>query len=305
MLLYQPRYSRPLKPLMTNMSLAILVAFSSLNLLVTPVYAETINSPTSRSEPALMLANRYHADIQLSEYWVSEKLDGVRAYWNGENLISRQGNIYHAPHWFIADFPNSTLDGELWLGRQRFDELSGTVRKDIPIDSEWMLIRYMVFDSPDAGGNFDQRLAQLKTIIDGKSSPYLKLVKQQKFSAEPALMAYLDEVIALGGEGVMLHLGSAPYRSIRSDDLLKLKRYQDAEAVVIGHLPGKGKYEGMLGAILVETDDGRRFKIGSGFSDAQRQAPPAIGTNITYKYVGLTSTGIPRFASFLRIRNAD
>lgn len=305
MLLYQPRYSRPLKPLMTNMSLAILVAFSSLNLLVTPVYAETINSPTSRSEPALMLANRYHADIQLSEYWVSEKLDGVRAYWNGENLISRQGNIYHAPHWFIADFPNSPLDGELWLGRQRFDELSGTVRKDIPIDSEWMLIRYMVFDSPDAGGNFDQRLAQLKTIIDGKSSPYLKLVKQQKFSDEPALMAYLDEVIALGGEGLMLHLGSAPYRSIRSDDLLKLKRYQDAEAVVIGHLPGKGKYEGMLGAILVETDDGRRFKIGSGFSDAQRQAPPAIGTNITYKYVGLTSTGIPRFASFLRIRNTD
>lgn len=305
MLLYQPRYSRPLKPLMTNMSLAILVAFSSLNLLVTPVYAETINSPTSRSEPALMLANRYHADIQLSEYWVSEKLDGVRAYWNGENLISRQGNIYHAPHWFIADFPNSTLDGELWLGRQRFDELSGAVRKQTPDESEWRKIRFMVFDLPTTSGTFDKRLSKLEDIIASNTSPYLKLVKQQKFSDEPALMAYLDEVIALGGEGVMLHLGSAPYRSIRSDDLLKLKRYQDAEAVVIGHLPGKGKYEGMLGAILVETDDGRRFKIGSGFSDAQRQAPPAIGTNITYKYVGLTSTGIPRFASFLRIRNAD
>ena len=256
-------------------------------------------------KPSLMLANIYHQDIPLTKYWVSEKFDGVRAYWNGEQLISRQGNIYHAPDWFISEFPNTPLDGELWLGRQRFDELSGAVRKQTPDESEWRKIRFMVFDLPKAVGTFDQRLSELNNIIASNTSPYLKLVKQQKFNDEPALIAYLEEVIAMGGEGVMLHLGSAPYRSIRSYDLLKLKRYQDAEAVVIDHLPGKGKYEGMLGALLVATDDGRRFKIGSGFSDAQRITPPAIGTNITYKYFGFTNKGTPRFASFLRVRNAD
>ncbi|WP_269619704.1 DNA ligase [Zhongshania sp. BJYM1] len=253
--------------------------------------------------PALMLANIYHPDIPLTEYWVSEKFDGVRAYWNGKQLVSRLGNIYHAPDWFIADFPSTPLDGELWLGRQRFDELSGAVRKNLPVDSEWKAIRFMVFDLPTAQGEFDQRLATLRNLIANNASPYVILVEQQKFRDEASLMQYLDAVIAKGGEGLMLHLGSAPYRSNRSDDLLKLKRYQDAEAKVIKHIEGKGKYTGMLGAILVETGEGLRFKIGSGFSDADRNNPPPIGSLITYKYYGLSGNGIPRFASFLRIRN--
>ena len=257
----------------------------------------------SNPKPALMLANVYHPDIPLTEYWVSEKFDGVRAYWNGKQLVSRLGNIYHAPDWFIADFPSTSLDGELWLGRQRFDELSGAVRKNLPVDSEWKAIRFMVFDLPAAQGEFDQRLATLRNLIANNTSPYLILVEQQKFRNEASLMQYLDAVIAKGGEGLMLHLGSAPYRSTRSDDLLKLKRYQDAEAKVIKHIEGKGKYTGMLGAILVETDKGLRFKIGSGFSDADRNNPPPIGSLITYKYYGLSGNGIPRFASFLRIRN--
>ena len=135
------------------------------------------------------------------------------------------------------------------------------------------------------------------------SSPYLSLVEQRKFRDERDLMKHLDDVVDAGGEGLMLHLGSAQYRANRSDDLLKLKRYQDAEATVIEHLPGKGKYKGMLGSLMVETPDGKRFKIGSGFSDIQRQTPPAIGTTISYKYYGLTGNGTPRFASFLRIRS--
>ncbi len=253
--------------------------------------------------PSLMLANTYRSDLKLENYWVSEKFDGVRAYWDGEKLLSRQGNIYHAPRWFTAQFPATPLDGELWLGRQRFDELSGAVRKDTPDDSEWREIRFMVFDLPAAEGSFDQRLNKLKNIISQSQSPYLVLVAQQKFSDENTLMAHLDSLVAKGGEGLMLHLGTAPYRSRRSDDLLKLKPYQDAEAIVIGHVGGKGKYEGMLGALVVKTSTGIKFKIGSGLSDAQRQLPPAIGTTITYKYYGLTGSGTPRFASFLRIRD--
>lgn len=267
--------------------------------LITPALAD------STSKPALILADPYHSDINLADYWVSEKLDGVRAYWDGQALISRQGNRYHAPSWFIADFPSTPLDGELWMGRGRFDELSGAVRKQTPLNSQWREIRFMAFDLPAAEGSFDARLLQLKRLIEQNNSPYLELVEQQKLSTEKALQAHLDEVIALGGEGLMLHLASAPYRAKRSDDLLKLKRYQDAEATVIGHLPGKGKYKGMLGALLIETESGLRFKIGSGFSMEQRKAPPPIGSIITYKYFGLSSKGKPRFASFLRIRNEN
>lgn len=277
-------------------SIGVLLALLTL-IQITPANAEP------GTKPALMLANIYRSNIKLEDYWVSEKFDGVRAYWNGKQLVSRQGNIYHAPDWFIADFPSTPLDGELWLGRQRFDELSGAVRRDLPIEAEWKRIRYLVFDLPLAEGVFDERLATLSAVIGNNASPYLMLVEQQKFRDEEALMQFLDAVIAKGGEGLMLHLGSAPYRSTRSDDLLKLKRYQDAEAKVIKHIEGKGKYTGMLGAILVETDEGLRFKIGSGFSDAERQTPPPIGAVITYKYYGLSGNGTPRFASFLRIRN--
>ncbi|MBW2942829.1 DNA ligase [Zhongshania aquimaris] len=255
------------------------------------------------SKPALMLANVYRSDIDLDKYWVSEKYDGVRAFWNGHQLVSRQGNIYQAPNWFIADFPSAAIDGELWMGRGKFDALSGAVRKQNPVESEWKTIRFMAFDLPRTEGSFDYRLTLLKQIISNTSSPYLHLVIQRKFSDELTLMNYLDEVIEAGGEGLMLHLASAPYHSNRSDDLLKLKRHQDAEATVVEHLLGKGKYKGMLGAILVETKEGLRFKIGSGFSDAERETPPPIGSVITYKYYGVSSNGTPRFASFLRLRN--
>lgn len=282
------------RTLVTQVVLAVLMGS-----LITPALAD------STSKPALILAKPYHSDINVADYWISEKLDGVRAYWDGEALISRQGNRYHAPSWFIAEFPNTPLDGELWMGRGRFDELSGAVRKQTPLKAQWREIRFMAFDLPAAEGSFDARLLQLKQLIEQNNSPYLELVEQQKLSTEKALLAHLDGVIAQGGEGLMLHLASAPYRAKRSDDLLKLKRYQDAEATVIGHLPGKGKYKGMLGALLLETESGLRFKIGSGFSEEQRKAPPPIGSTITYKYFGLSSKGTPRFASFLRIRNEN
>jgi len=262
------------------------------------------NPAWAAPQPALMLANRYHDGIAISDYWVSEKLDGVRAYWEGERFISRQGNEYHAPEWFTKGFPSVPLDGELWMGRGTFEALSGAVRKEIPDDKQWQRIRFMVFDLPAAGKTFDHRLMQLRTLLTKLSSPYIQLVAQEKLPSREALMARLDQVISEGGEGLMLHLGRAPYRATRSDDLLKLKRYQDDEAVVVSHLPGKGKYAGMMGALLVEMPNGLRFKIGTGFSDEQRHNPPAIGRVITYKYVGKTSKGIPRFASFLR-ENGD
>lgn len=252
--------------------------------------------------PGLLLANVYHDQIDLEDYWVSEKLDGVRAYWDGRRLISRQGNVFQAPAWFTRNFPATPLDGELWMGRGTFERLSGTVRQQVPDEVAWRQVRYMVFDLPAAEGVFDQRLEQLRDLVQAVGSPYLQLVEQFRVESREELLERLSLIVSEGGEGLMLHRGSSLYQATRSDDLLKLKTYEDAEAVVVGHLPGKGKYEGMLGALLVETPEKLRFRIGTGFTDAERASPPPIGSTVTYKFYGRTRNGIPRFASFLRVR---
>ncbi|MCE2461412.1 MAG: DNA ligase [Pseudomonadales bacterium] len=253
-------------------------------------------------QPALSLANVYHENIDLGEYWVSEKLDGVRAFWDGDAFHSRRGNRYAAPDWFLEGLPGVPLDGELWMGRGTFDELSGVVRRLAPDDEAWRTIRYMVFDLPSHPGTFDERLVRLKALIEGLEAPHVDVVHQFRVADEAELMAALAMVVHQGGEGLMLRHGRSPYRPGRSDDLLKLKTHEDAEAVVVAHLPGKGKYEGMMGSLLVELPDGRRFRLGSGFTDEDRRVPPAVGATVTFKYHGKTANGIPRFASFLRIR---
>lgn len=255
------------------------------------------------SPPGLQLANIYHDKLDLRNYWMSEKYDGVRAFWNGKQLISRQGNVINAPGWFTTVLPEEQLDGELWLARGQFDRLSGIVRRQSTDGSDWIDVKYMVFDLPNSPLIFDKRLQRLEVIIKEINWPFVRLVKQEKIASHELLMHRLDEVVAAGGEGLMLHLGSSTYKNYRSDDLLKLKKHSDAEAVVIRHIDGKGKYKGLMGSVLVETDDGKQFKIGSGFSDAERRNPPAIGATITFKYFGFTNNGIPRFASFLRVRN--
>lgn len=191
------------------------------------------------------------------------------------------------------------------MGRGRFAELSGAVRQVVPVAAQWRQVRFMVFDLPDQEATFDQRLARLRALVDRVGSPYMVLVEQQRASTHEKLMRRLEEVVDSGAEGLMLHLGASGYRSGRSNDLLKVKPYQDAEAVVVRHLPGSGKYEGMMGSLLVELENGRQFRIGSGFSDTERASPPEPGSTITFKYYGLTATGLPRFASFLRVRNDE
>ena len=254
--------------------------------------------------PPLLLAKPYTDDIDVRDYWVSEKLDGVRAYWDGRRLLSRRGNVFQAPAWFTEGFPPHPLDGELWLGRGAFEATLSAVRKQRPVAAEWRQLSYQVFELPGAAGDFSQRLARLERIVAAVNSPYLKLIPQQRLANQAALQGKLDEVVAGGGEGLMLHRADSLYETGRSNALLKLKTYEDAEAVVIAHLPGKGRNLGRLGALLVEMPDGRQFKIGSGFSDQERENPPPVGALVTYKYYGLSRRGIPRFASFLRIRQA-
>ncbi len=279
--------------------IALRLAACALALLCAPAgYAQT----ESAAAPRALLANVASADIDPAPYLVSEKYDGVRALWDGKTLRSRSGNTINAPAWFLAKLPPQPLDGELWLGRGQFEQLSGYVRKTAPVDAEWRLIKYMIFELPDAPGTFEARYQQLKQIIAAANWPPLVAVEQFRLPDNAALKRKLNEVVRAGGEGLMLHRADAPYHTGRSDALLKLKPREDAEATVIGHLPGKGKYTGMLGALQVELADGKRFQIGTGFTDAVRANPPAVGTVITFTYRGLTKNGLPRFASYLRVR---
>ncbi|NKN34348.1 DNA ligase [Marichromatium bheemlicum] len=261
--------------------------------------------PVQQGTPALTLAGVYRKGVRVSDYWVSEKLDGVRAYWDGSRLFSRSGREIVAPAAFTDGWPRLALDGELWLGRGRFEPLSGITRRQQPDPEAWRGVRFMVFDLPGCALDFDGRLRALRRLFATPQPASLQRVEQWRGRDHVRLMARLHRVLAAGGEGLMLRRASAPYRAGRGDDLLKLKPYQDAEARVIAYLPGKGRLRGMVGALLVEDGEGRRFRLGSGLSDAERRDPPPLGAWVTFRYQGYTRNGIPRFARYLRVRERD
>ena len=258
--------------------------------------------PAAEPQP-LLLAETAQEVEDVSLYLVSEKLDGVRAYWDGQVLRTRSGNAIDAPAWFTADFPARPLDGELWIGRGKFEELSATVRRQTPDDAEWRQVRYMIFELPQAHGTFRGRVEGMRQIIAEAGVPWLQRVEQSEIVSRAALREKLDAIVKAGGEGLMLHRADAPYTTGRSDVLLKMKPWRDAEATVIAHQPGKGKYRGMLGALRVRTAEGVEFSLGTGLSEADRRQPPPVGTLVTYRYRDLTGRGLPRFASFHRVRD--
>lgn len=275
-----------------------LAALALVLVLVSPIAA----GRSGASGPVPTLAVVYRDEIDPAAYWVSEKLDGVRALWDGRSLRFRSGQPIAAPPWFVAGLPSQPLDGELWMARRSFERLSGIVRKARPVDAEWRQVRYMVFELPQAAGSFTERAAAIR-LIAAAGPEWLQAVEQFRVADRTALRRRLDEVVAAGGEGLMLHRADAPWVSGRNEVLLKMTPWLDAEARVVRHLPGKGRLQGMLGAIEVERPDGRRFRIGSGFTDRQRRAPPAIGATVTYRYRELTAKGLPRFPRYLRVRD--
>ena len=252
--------------------------------------------------PALELVDVYHGGVDLSRYWVSEKFDGVRGYWDGHHLWTRGGERVRVPAWFTRNWPDVPMDGELWAGYGKFTRASTIVRSAGPKDPAWHEISYRVFDLPAHGGDFDHRVPAIRRVVAAIDDPWVVAIRQFHVDDEAALHAALEKVLARNGEGLVLHRGDAPYRPGRGVGLLKLKPYRDAEARVIAIHPGHGRLAGMMGSIEVRTPDGREFAIGSGFSDAQRADPPPIGSWVTYRYNGLTSTGLPRFARFLHMR---
>ena len=259
------------------------------------------DSVPEKSDPALLLANVWTPAINPAGWWMSEKYDGLRGFWDGRKLWSRKGRAIAAPDYFLAELPKDiALDGELWMGRGKFEETISAVLSQTP-DERWKRVRFMVFDAPQAKGTFEQRMEFLRATLSA-GNQFAKPVIQTRCEGAAQLMAERDRIVSEGGEGLMLRKPESEYEAGRSPTLLKVKPLDDAEATVIAHLPGKGKNAGKLGALRVRTAEGREFSIGTGFTDAQREMPPPIGTLVTYRFRGQTAKGLPRFPSFLRVR---
>lgn len=248
----------------------------------------------------LQKANSYNS--QNIQGWVmSEKLDGIRAYWDGKALLTRQGKIINAPKYFTKDFPPFALDGELWSKRGDFENIQSIVLDKTP-SKKWSEIKYMIFEVPHAKGDFFKRLEKASEQIKEKKLLHVEVIEQKICNSKEELDAYKKSILSLGGEGVMLKDASKEYFDGRSDYLLKVKEADDMEAKVIGYKEGNGKFKGMMGSLHVETGGGVKFFIGSGFSDETRKNPPKIGSTVTFKYFGFTKLGKPKFASFIRVR---
>jgi DNA ligase-1 len=248
------------------------------------------------SKPELLLLKKYK-NQNVNNWVMSEKLDGIRAYWDGKQLLTRSGKIIHAPKWFTKDYPSFELDGELWTKRADFENISSIVSRKIATN-KWKEVKHYIFEVPNASGNLFERLDKVKPY----ENRYIKLIKQIKIKNKNHLEEFLKEVESKKGEGVVVRDPKALYINKRTSKALKVKTFLDAECEVLGYTKGKGKFIGLVGAIKCKLPNGIVFKIGSGLSNHDRRYPPNIGDTITFKYKELTKYGKPRFASFLRIR---
>ncbi len=258
------------------------------------------SSATKKDGPPLLLAESWDNGSDLTDWWMSEKLDGVRAYWDGNRFLSRQGNEFLAPTWFVEALPSTPLDGELWLDRGQFQRTVSIVRRK-DRSERWREVRYVVFDAPALPDPFEERVAYLEDLFAKRPNEFAGVHSQERCLGTEHLRAELARIEALGGEGLMLREPASAYAAGRSSTLVKVKQFHDAEATVVEHSPGKGKHKGRLGALVVELADGTVFSVGTGLSDAVRDAPPPVGSLITFRYQELSNAGVPRFPSFLRV----
>jgi DNA ligase 1 len=248
-----------------------------------------------------MLPGVYREGQDISGWLISEKLDGVRGYWDGNQLWSKNGKALHPPAELVRKLPDFHLEGELWGGRGTFETTVSIVLQQAAED-DWLRLKFAIFDVPQVHGTFTRRLTKAQAWFAAHPSPYAFVIPQTPIRDGVHLQEELQRIKELGGEGLIVRNPEALYSGGRSTEILKVKDFEDAEAVVVGHIPGRGRNEGRLGALLAELPNGTRFRIGTGFSDDERRNPPPIGEIITFKYFGYYRSGIPKFPSFLRIR---
>jgi DNA ligase 1 len=237
---------------------------------------------------------------EINNWLMSEKLDGIRAYWDGKDLYTKNGNKIYVPIWFIKNFPNFELDGELWSKRNDFENIQNIVLDKIP-SSKWKEITYNIFEVPNAKGNFEERLSIIENYLDKNPNNPIKIIPQIRCKNQENLERYLQELVNKKAEGIIIKNPNIEYFTGRSDEILKVKKFEDDEALVIGLNYKNKKFK----SLKVKLENEVVFNLGGGFSDKERLKPPKIGDIVTFKYYGFTKNNKPKFASFLRVRKEE
>ena len=134
-----------------------------------------LNLNSQELQKAKIYDNSKH---NITNWYMSEKLDGIRAYWNGKELLSKNGNKIYAPFWFIKDFPPFELDGELWTKRDDFENIQNIVLDANP-SIKWDEITYNIFEIPNEKGNFDKRLEKINSWLDKNPNKFIKIIPQK------------------------------------------------------------------------------------------------------------------------------
>jgi len=276
-------------------------------------------------------------------WWMSEKFDGYRCllYYNEEGdivFMSRAGKVFNVSEWFKEAMPKSKLlkglclDGELWAGRENF-QMMGTVRKKVPVDEEWLNIKYHVYDIANSDKAFLERQKDLIKIVKFTKIAWEKVkanlpppfnncecpivyTEQKKITSIKRMDEYYQTIIDAGGEGIMIKHPLCSYENGRSSYMLKYKPSFDREAMIVDYKGGKGKYKGKLGGFVckplinhdtymtIDDDPNHEFTL-SGMDDEIRgnyKQTHEVGTIITYECSGFTDKGVPRFARYMRKR---
>lgn len=241
----------------------------------------------------------YQGDENIKNWLMSEKLDGIRGYWNGKELLTRKSKKIYTPRWFIKNFPPFELDGELWTKRADFENIQNIVMDKKP-SKDWKQITYNIFEVPNANGNFIERLEKAKKWFEKNPNMHVKIIKQIKVQNKGHLHNFFEELSSKGAEGLIVKNPKELYHTGRSPHILKVKKAQDMEGEIIKI--NMSEKTAVLKSLKLKLKNGVIFNLGTGFTKEQRKTPPKVGEIVTFKYFGFTKNRKPKFASFLHIR---
>jgi len=255
------------------------------------------------------IPNNKRTNTNITNWYIQEKIDGVRAVWDGECFRSCSHKIFPV-HKAIIDIAKTTfgdrmIDGEFSCGRGMFQRTVSIVRNTHSTLLQWMGIKYYMFDCiTDKNKTYRRRYKELKSL-PCEYANFIVLPILATIDKRSTIQEQLDKIMALGGEGLIIRNPKKEYLPGRSSYLLKIKKFTTTEVIVTGYTDGEGKYSGMVGALVCEQYDGRQVLVGTGLTDADRMQPPPIGSEITIKYQNLSTDGIPRHPVFVEVRDYE
>ena len=214
---------------------------------------------------------------QTVEGWLaSEKIDGIRALWNGSQFVSRNGVTFAVPDWFKVGMPDCLLDGEFFAGSLGLT-ISATQA------GRWQEVTFHAFDAP-SGDKFKDRVARLATMA---LPAHCEVVRHWSTDTVGAIRK-ADEIASAGGEGLVVRDPSKPYAAGRSSSALKIKPTRSAEMIVKG-FHGRGIVGDWCG-VTVKLNTGEKVELGD---------------RVTFAFSGVTDNGIPRCPSFIALRDYE